>query len=281
VREAWIQVRAVLQEAPDEWSVWHEAFAADGPTGTVQHDDPPAMSAYLAPGQSSRLGPLVERLLAKGAGQVQVALVPEQDWASSWKAFFRPVRIGDRIVVRPTWEDSDARPGELEIVLDPGQAFGTGGHATTRMCLELLEAELYRRGPGARVLDVGCGSGILSILAAKLGATVVGVDIDPLCIEASGQNAERNSVVAAFWLTDGEPQFEASSADVVLSNIVSAVLERMAPEAARWLAPGGRWIVSGVIPDNWARFEQATEAAGLRPIEKREEEGWVAAVLCH
>jgi ribosomal protein L11 methyltransferase len=200
--------------------------------------------------------------------------VPEVDWAEAWKQFFVPRTVG-RFFVRPSWEEAPVPEGLVEIVLDPGQAFGTGDHPTTRMCLELVGETVTA---GARVADIGSGSGILSIAAAKLGAEVEGVDLDAPSVEAARENAARNGVSAEFRLGTGFEPLEGTY-DVVLSNIISAALIGLAPVTAARVRPGGAWIVSGVIQDNWADVLSAAEAAGFR-LDRRLEEGeWVAARL--
>ena len=117
---AWTQVTAVLAEEPEDWSVWAEAFERHGLPGTLQTDDPPTMSAYLAPGGEGGLEPLRQELMARGAVRVETALVEEEDWAEAWKQFFKPRRLGQRLVVRPTWEEYVGGPEDLVVVLDPG-----------------------------------------------------------------------------------------------------------------------------------------------------------------
>lgn len=274
----WLLVRAVLAQEPEDWSRWAHIFACHGQEGTVQTDEPPSLSAYLPPAEHGQFEALRADLLAAGASRVESELVPEEDWAEGWKQFFHPVRIGNQIVVRPSWEEADLRPGDLEIVLDPGQAFGTGDHPTTKGCLILLEG---RRPAGLDVADIGSGSGILSIAAAKLGAKrVVAVDSDPVSVESSQENAARNQVVVHVRVGLGfDPIANDETFDLVLSNIISAALIRLAPEASRRVRPGGRWIVSGIIRDNWAEVQAAAARVGFRVEEELLEGDWIAASL--
>lgn len=275
----WTKVTALLAGEPEDWSVWAEVFECHGISGTVQTDEPPTMSAYLAPGAEAGLPALRADLLTKGALAVETESIPEQDWAESWKQFFKPREIG-RFVVRPTWEEFEVGPGRLEIVLDPGQAFGTGDHPTTRMCLELLDEAMTVAGV-VDVADIGCGSGILSVAAKKLGAAnVLGVDSDPLSVESTLENAALNGVEVAARVGKGfDPVQEGEVFDIVLSNIISAALIALAPEASRRVKQGGRWIVSGIITANWNDVRMAAERHGFRLIAECTEGEWVAATF--
>lgn len=269
----WLEVKACLPADPEDWALWVEVFRRHGVEGTVQTDDPPTLAGYLSEADPRSQG-LAEDLAALGAN-VALATIPEVDWAEAWKQFFVPGRIGRRLVVRPTWEQAELMPDDLEIVLDPGQAFGTGDHPTTRLCLELLES---RGCAGLRVADIGCGSGILSVAAAKLGAaSVEAVDVDPPACAAARANAEANGVAVRVEEGEGFDPLGPGSYDLVLSNIISAALIRLAPEAAARVAPGGAWIVSGIIEANWPDVRAAAERAGFRLDEMREEDGWIAA----
>ena len=194
--------------------------------------------------------------------------VAEEDWAESWKEHFHVTRFGERIVVVPSWRRYDAVADDVMVVLDPGMAFGTGQHETTRMCLEALERAVR---PGVRALDVGCGSGILSIAAAKLGAReVLAVDVDPDCVRVTRENARANGVegivrAGGGSVGDGWP-FEARAAgfDVVVANIIARVIIDLAPDLAGALAPGGRLIVSGVIGERERDAVGALSETGLR-----------------
>ena len=173
-------------------------------------------------------------------GDLQTRLVEESDWADAWKAYFPVLRVGERIVIRPTWRRHRRRPGDVVLALDPGMAFGTGLHPTTRLCLAALEAVADRGDlDGARVLDVGCGSGILAIAAVRLGATsAFGVDTDPVAEEATLANARRNRLVRRIRaregsLPSGEPAF-----DVVLANLIAGVLVPLATPLRDELRPG-------------------------------------------
>jgi ribosomal protein L11 methyltransferase len=216
-------------------------------------------------------------------GEVTTRLVDEADWAEEWKRHFPVLRVGRRLVIRPTWRRHRAAPGEVVLALDPGMAFGTGLHPTTRLCLAALE-RLADRGAidGRRVLDVGCGSGILAIGAVRLGAaSALGVDTDPLAIEATAANARRNRLgrritARAGSLPTGEGPF-----DVVLANLIAALLVRLAPDLRAELAPSGTLLASGIFIDRETEVREAFEAAGLRVADRLAEGDWVALEVVH
>ena len=274
----WHRISARPPEEPADWSPWAEVFSEAGCPSTQVLDDPARIEGYLedAPGATERARDLADRLRALGA-HVEVAEVPEEDWSETWKRFFRPFRVGERLVIRPSWEACGLRPGDVEVVIDPGQAFGTGDHPTTRLCLRLLAALPW---DGLRVADVGCGSGILGIAAAKLGAAeVVGVDIEEASVEVARENARRNGVSCRWLVGNGFDPLAGETFDAAFSNIISAVLIRIAPDAARAVRRGGLWIISGVIGANWPDVLRAAETAGFGPQEVQREGEWLAAVL--
>ena len=211
-------------------------------------------------------------------GELRTRAVAEADWAGAWKAYFPVMRIGKRLVIKPTWRRHRSRPGDVIIALDPGMAFGTGLHPTTRLCLAAVErsaerGELTR----ARVLDVGCGSGILAIAAARLGAAdILCVDIDPIAIEATQANAHRNRLARGIrtrvgTLPSGEPAH-----DLVLANLIASVLMALAPDLHAELRPGGVILASGIFTDREADVVAAFRAAGLDIFERTVEGDWVA-----
>jgi ribosomal protein L11 methyltransferase len=211
-------------------------------------------------------------------GEVQTRLVHEADWADAWKAYFPIMRVGHRIVIRPTWRRHRRERDDVVLALDPGMAFGTGLHPTTRLCLSGIEA-LADRGvlAGARVLDVGCGSGILAIAALKLGAAwATGLDIDPIAVEATHANARRNALarrvrVHVDSVPSGEPVF-----DVVLANLIAGLLVPMAPALRAELRPAGTLIASGIFVDREEEVARSFVAAGLEIAGRTSEGDWVA-----
>jgi ribosomal protein L11 methyltransferase len=211
-------------------------------------------------------------------GELRTRLVQETDWADAWKAYFPVLRVGRRIVIRPTWRRHHREPDDVVLALDPGMAFGTGLHPTTRLCLAALEAVADRGAlDGARVLDVGCGSGILAIAAVRLGAqSALGVDTDPIATEATTANARRNRLVRRIHARDGtlpsgEPPF-----DVVLANLIAGVLVPLAPALHDELRPGGTLVASGIFIDREGDVRAAFEAAGLVVAGRLMEGDWVA-----
>lgn len=205
-----------------------------------------------------------------------VTVVRNEDWANNWKVHFKPVRIGERLVIKPTWEEYQKLPGDLVIQIDPGMAFGTGAHPTTRMCLESMERICFNENGGKLpdgVLDVGTGSGVLSIAAALMGAThIVAVDIDPEAVVVTQENLELNGVehVVAASTTDLCDLNEAYG--VVVANILAEELVRLADQLIAKIAPGGWLILSGILTEK----EQFVCAgfSGLTLVENPREAEW-------
>ncbi len=193
--------------------------------------------------------------------------LPDDDWLEVWKRDLHPVTAGPFVVLAPWHEWSGP---ETKIVLEPGMAFGTGHHETTRMALEALAAE---RPAGKRVLDVGAGSGILTIAAAMLGATALGVDIDQQAIAAARENARRNGVEPEFRA--GSVEVAAPPQDLILANLYAELHAELAPAYARLLAPGGRAWITGVLADRENVADAAMRAAGFVPLGRRREGEWV------
>jgi len=275
----WIEVKATFAERPEDWSVFADAFDRHGCPGSLQTDSPPSISAYLLEiaGSDERVTAMKAELTRLGASTVDTKLVPEEDWAEDWKQHFKPRRIGERIVIRPTWEGYNLHPNDIEIVLDPGQAFGTGDHPTTRLCLQLMQ-QIEIKGKSAA--DVGCGSGILSIAACLLGAgQVYASDLDAQSVEVTKANAALNKVSFQAEVAPGFDGLKGMPREVVLSNIISATLIRLAPDAATSVARGGHWIVSGIIESNWPDVRSAAERGGFTLQMMEQEDEWVAAIF--
>ncbi len=219
------------------------------------------------------------RLVAKFAriSELRERVASEDEWRDSWKEFFHPLRIGRGIVICPTWRECETEPGDAVVRLDPGMAFGTGHHPTTRMCLEMLERLVS---PGDRVLDLGCGSGVLSIAAAKLGAAgVLGFEIDAAAVRAARANVEANGVGDRAEIVHGtlpSAKAAAQSFDLALANISARVLEDMAERLTDCVAAGGTLIASGVIEAHLDGVVAALESAGATVRERTVDGDWVA-----
>ena len=206
-------------------------------------------------------------------GELAVRTIDDEDWLAAWKASLAPIRVG-AFLVRPTWSDADAA-GAIALALDPGMAFGTGLHPTTQQCLEALSTLPVE---GLRVLDVGTGSGILAIAAAKRGAReVVAVDVDPLAVAAAAENAERNGTRVA--VRQGSAADVAGEFDLVLANLVGPVLLAVASHLRARVAPAGRLVAAGIVRDAEAGVRGAFARVGLRLVEREERDDWVRLVL--
>lgn len=207
--------------------------------------------------------------------------IDEEDWAESWKSFFWPEKIGSRIVVKPTWRDYSEAPGDIIIELDPGMAFGTGTHPTTRLCVQMLETFVNREDV---FLDVGTGSGILMAAAYKLGAsTVCGIDIDPVAVEISGENLARNrvpahdsSVLVGDLIQEDRVRDVQERFDIISANILSEVILSLLDRVPAVLKPKGIFICSGIIEENAPAVLEKMESIGFTVLEVRHSEGWTA-----
>jgi ribosomal protein L11 methyltransferase len=276
---SWIEVKAIFDKAPEDWSPFIDIFGRHGCENTLQTDNPPTLSAAVVAvsGAEEVVEALKRDLLEFGAESVESRSLVEENWEEYWKRFFKPRHVGKHFVIRPTWEPFALGPEDMEIVLDPGQAFGTGDHPTTRMCLELLEEFLK---PGDKVADIGCGSGILSVGACKLGAgQVIAVDIEPLSVEVAKENAVLNGVEFEAVVGTGIQGLPEESYDLIVSNIISATLISISRQVSPWVKPGGYWIVSGIIAQNWQDVLEAAERAGFSLAKQVQEDDWVGAAL--
>lgn len=274
----WIEIEAKLNQPPDDWSPFADAFSRFGCDASVIGGDDRSISGYFEAVEGARAyaEELKVELGRLGAAEVRIEEVPDQDWSELWKAHFKPHRIGAHFVVVPSWETFEPEPGDHILLLDPGQAFGTGEHPTTRLCLRLMESTALAE---ESVLDLGCGSGILAIAAAKLGArSVTAADIEPLAVEIARENAHRNGLEIELYGGNGFGEWAAGRQwGLVVSNIISATLIRLAPEASQFVAPGGIWVVSGVLKQNFDDVRHAIESAGFHFVEQLMEDDWVGA----
>lgn len=264
--DRWLRVSVPAGEEVQEAAA--AAFFLSGFEGLELRDGEVVGYAPAGPAGRARLRALEERLARLGLPCRREEL-EDTGWAEAWKAHWRPAAVGARLWVVPSWH-ADARlpEGAVALYLDPGMAFGTGEHASTRLALILLEQALRQR-PGARVLDAGTGSGILAVAAARLGAArVLAVDVDPVAVRAATENAGRNGVADRVEAVEGDAgelaaRLEPGGFDVIAANILAEVLIPMAPGFARLLAAGGEAVLSGVVAGRAADVEAACRAAGL------------------
>ncbi len=255
--------------------------------------DEPCVKAYLS--EAADNGSMVEAVFASfkelkmtdvgldlGSLRVVVRETDEEDWANNWKLYYKPLAIGERLLICPSWEQAEPQ-GRVLLSLDPGMAFGTGGHHTTRMCLEYLEQRVRA---GDEMLDLGCGSGILSIAALLLGAVhATGVDIDPMAKKIAGENARLNGIgtevytVLAGDVLTNEPlaaRLAQKQYDVIAANIVADVIIALCPLAPSLLKKGGCFIISGVIADRLDAVLSALAKNGLKAVDVKAGEDWRA-----
>jgi ribosomal protein L11 methyltransferase len=224
-----------------------------------------------------RLSALERQGLRIGPGTVGLRTLEEKVWSEAWKDQFQILRVTPGLTIVPSWETYEPQKGEYVIILDPGAAFGTGGHATTRLCLQGLVQHLR---PGDRVADVGCGSGILSIAAVALGAReLVATDNDGSALSVAAANAKRNLVADQTEFKTADLLAGVSGTfDVIVCNIVSEEVIRLAESLPHLLAKGGRCVTSGFVTASIPEVEDALNRAGLQTLETPSEEGWAACI---
>ena len=242
-----------------------------------------AVSVYLPEGSgvAYTMSFIKERLGALNIdGKITVSGVCEEDWANSWKAYYKPIEIGERIVIVPAWEKYDAPADKLVVRMDPGMAFGTGSHETTRLVIGLLEKYIKS---GQRVLDVGCGSGILAICAAKLGAKECkAYDIDPVAVKVARENIAdselENVTCDVSDLLRGVDK-SGGTYDVICANIVADIIIRMTPDVAEYMDDKSVILASGIICERAQDVISCFEDNGFCVVDRAEENGWCALVV--
>ena len=234
---------------------------------------------YLAPDENpAEVLPLFRQRLDDAGVEYTLNTegVEQEDWQNAWKQYYHAMDIGRRLAIVPGWEEYDT--DRTVITMDPGMAFGTGTHETTSLCLETLD-ELVQG--GERMLDIGTGSGILAIAALKLGAKEAeGVDIDPMCVRTAGETAQRTGVAERLTVLVGDLSDKASGvSDIITANIVAAAILSLAPAVPALMAPGAKFIASGIIDERRDEVLDGLKAAGLRPVQVKEKRGWVC-IIC-
>lgn len=217
----------------------------------------------------------VSRFLDTGKGHVAVREVAEENWSENWKQYYKPVKLSDGIVIKPSWEKYDCRPGETVVELDPGMAFGTGNHETTRMCAQLLEKYMKE---DTDVLDIGCGSGILSIIAAKIGArSVLALDIDEVAVRVAGENCARNGVNKRVKCVSGVlDDLKPFKNGIIVANIIARVIVDLSRSIPHYIEDGGLFITSGIIRERGEEVKTAYLSRGFELLEERQSGEWVA-----
>ncbi|MTI84760.1 MAG: 50S ribosomal protein L11 methyltransferase [Firmicutes bacterium] len=247
------------------------------------HGAPAVVKAYFPwETQEKQLQKLAEILesMSLPISKVETREMEEKEWQDAWKIYYKPVKVGNKLVIKPEWEEYSTQEDEIVIQMDPGQAFGTGTHPTTAMCLELIEEYVAA---GDSVIDVGTGSGILAVTAALLGsARVLALDMDKVAVQMAAENTRRNGVSSTVRVKEGnlldnvEGRF-----DIVVANILSSVIIELAPDAAKVLRSGGYFIASGIIRERLPEVRGVLEKMGFLIKELRHQGEWVALVAVY
>jgi len=239
-----------------------------------------SVSGFIA--ECEDILPVIEqiKLLLPADTKLDVISVEQSDWANNWKKYYKPIRVGKNIVIKPSWEDYEKKENDVIVELDPGMAFGTGTHETTRMCMELLERFVDA---DTDVLDVGCGSGILSITSLLLGAkSVVGVDIDPVAVDVAIENGKMNGFVAPRYnIKKGNLVDEISGKfKIAVANIVADAIIMLCPDVLPFIEDDGVFICSGIIEDRIDDVKNKLNETGYEIKEVLRQGEW-AAMLCN
>ncbi|MEN6371323.1 MAG: 50S ribosomal protein L11 methyltransferase [Armatimonadota bacterium] len=262
---------------------------ASGPYELSDHlptEGPTVLTAYLPVDDrlEGKLENICDRVRALpetgvdiGLGEINVKRVDEADWATAWKSFFKAVEIG-KVLIKPSWEDVETKPEQVVVEIDPGMAFGTGNHPTTQLCM--LALQKYIKG-GERVLDVGTGSGVLAIAAAKLGASeVYSTENDPVAVGAAVENVRRNGVNNKVQVELSEsPSSAPGPFDLVVANITATIILGMAEDIANAAKPGGLLITSGLIESRSDEVAGRFMELGFEMVEKGVDDEWVIFVM--
>ena len=258
-----------------EWDYYDENLLED----EDKKDDRAVITLYLDHNDNalSEIRSLSEKISEIQGTEIFYRLVDDSDWKDRWKAYFKPARVTDHIVIKPSWEEYEALEGDKIIEIDPGMAFGTGTHPTTKMCIQFLDDCIE---PSDSVLDVGCGSGILSIAAALCGAgSVKGVDIDAEAVSVARDNLVKNGLGNDVEVFEGDvTEGLGIKADIIVANLMAELIVMIAPDIAAHLTGKSIFITSGIIVEKLEYVKSGLEAAGFNVIKVKEEDGW-AAVL--
>ena len=270
---------AAAKQAQENWELMDETMVRKMPedvlvTGWFSQDEREKMTTL-----KDQLTDLREQSegIDLGTLEAEIKIAADDDWAEGWKRYYKPFRIGSHLLVKPTWEAYRAEEGDVIIELDPGMAFGTGTHETTNMCMILLEKYMTKE---MRVMDIGTGSGILAIAAAKLGAqAVLAVDIDPDAVKVANENIARNGVSDTVTAVQGDMvRSEAIPCDLAVANIVAGAVSVLAEPLKKYLQPGGWLLCSGIIKEREQDVLISLLDAGYAIVERLTQGEWVA--LC-
>jgi ribosomal protein L11 methyltransferase len=235
-----------------------------------------ARGERIADALALRLRALDDGLTVGRRPTIEHAVVKDEDWAEAWKSYLEPIRVGRHFVVKPTWEPLERAEGDIIIEIDPGMAFGTGSHASTRMCLAIIEESVA---PGMHMIDVGCGTGVLAIGAAKLGATATAIDIDPVAVRTCHENLLLNEVADRVTVKQEQGlDGTVEAADIVVANITADAVAALARVASVLLVPGALYVCSGFSDASVAQVTDALEQAGLSVTDQRREGEWLTLI---
>lgn len=282
LEDSWYSIE--VEAPPQVWDTIAGILIESGCSGVQLCDKPPRIVAYLPVNDSERVPTIQERLQhlkefdLPPVSAVHIQPIREKDWHALWRRHFRSKKFGERLRVQPSWSRRKPNPGEIVIPLDPGLAFGTGGHPTTALCLEIIDRWLR---PGMRVLDMGTGSGILAIACAKLGASrVLALDNDPLSVQIARENVQRNGVQACVQVEQRDHWYDLGETfDFVACNIISTFHLAHAHSVPALLNEEGYYLASGVIGRNWREVRNALLNAGLTLVEFRKRRTWTASLF--
>ena len=282
------EIDALLHSCEKYWDYAGEAAMGKQPSVQAYVSDVPENAAVEQAVRNSiaELDSMRSEIgIDMGSLKIEVRSVDEEDWANNWKAYFKPMPVGEKLLVCPSWEKIPEGNTRAVLKIDPGMAFGTGTHHTTRMCLELLEKNIKN---GDLVADLGCGSGILSIAASLMGAKeTYAIDIDPVAARVAAENAELNGIdMSGYFIRIGDilsdekfrDDISGRRYDIVLANIVANVIIAFAPVIPQLMKPDGKLIASGIIADRLDEVLDALKANGLEAVEICSGEDWRAVL---